>query len=58
MGSRTYFWQYKALVWIRKPRYKGLDRVHAQHLMESMSHNLYRPLGDYYALSIKITIIN
>ncbi|XOD68087.1 MAG: hypothetical protein ACMUEL_09545 [Flavobacteriales bacterium Tduv] len=42
MGSRTYFWQYKALFWIRKGRYKGLDRVHAQHLMEAMAHNLYR----------------
>ncbi|XOD67722.1 MAG: hypothetical protein ACMUEL_07330 [Flavobacteriales bacterium Tduv] len=25
--------------------YKGLARVHAQHLMEAMSHNLYRSLG-------------
>ncbi|XOD68248.1 MAG: hypothetical protein ACMUEL_07130 [Flavobacteriales bacterium Tduv] len=28
-----------------KARYKGLVRVHAQHLMEVMEHNLYRTLG-------------
>ncbi|XOD67043.1 MAG: hypothetical protein ACMUEL_03265 [Flavobacteriales bacterium Tduv] len=25
--------------------YKGLARVHAQHLMEAMEHNLYYSLG-------------
>ncbi|XOD67424.1 MAG: hypothetical protein ACMUEL_05585 [Flavobacteriales bacterium Tduv] len=25
MGSRTDFWQYKALVWIRKESYKGFS---------------------------------
>ncbi|XOD67019.1 MAG: hypothetical protein ACMUEL_03135 [Flavobacteriales bacterium Tduv] len=42
MDSRMHFWQYKALVWIRKVRYKGLVLVHTQPLMEAMSHNLYR----------------
>ncbi|XOD67940.1 MAG: hypothetical protein ACMUEL_08655 [Flavobacteriales bacterium Tduv] len=43
MGTRTYFWQYKTLVWIRKGvPYKGLTRVHAQYRMEAMDHNLYR----------------
>ncbi|XOD67416.1 MAG: transposase [Flavobacteriales bacterium Tduv] len=28
-----------------KDRYKGLARVHAQHLMEAMAHNLYRSRG-------------
>ncbi|XOD66501.1 MAG: hypothetical protein ACMUEL_00090 [Flavobacteriales bacterium Tduv] len=46
MGSRTYFWKYKALVLIRKwARYKGLAHRHAQHLMEVMAHNLYRAPG-------------
>ncbi|XOD67876.1 MAG: transposase [Flavobacteriales bacterium Tduv] len=33
--------------WFRsgKARYKGLARVHAQHLMEPMAHNLYRTPG-------------
>ncbi|XOD66703.1 MAG: hypothetical protein ACMUEL_01255 [Flavobacteriales bacterium Tduv] len=45
MGSRTY-WQYKALIWIRQEAYyKGLARVHAQHIMEAMVHNLYRAFG-------------
>ncbi|XOD67910.1 MAG: hypothetical protein ACMUEL_08470 [Flavobacteriales bacterium Tduv] len=25
-----------------KPCYKGLARVHTQHLMEDITHNLYR----------------
>ncbi|XOD66577.1 MAG: transposase [Flavobacteriales bacterium Tduv] len=29
----------------RKARYKGLARVHDQHLMEDMDHNLYRAPG-------------
>ncbi|XOD67523.1 MAG: transposase [Flavobacteriales bacterium Tduv] len=28
-----------------KASYKGLARVHAQHLMEAMAHNLYRAPG-------------
>ncbi|XOD66786.1 MAG: hypothetical protein ACMUEL_01745 [Flavobacteriales bacterium Tduv] len=28
-----------------KACYKGLDRVHAQHLMEAMEHNLYPSSG-------------
>ncbi|XOD66799.1 MAG: transposase [Flavobacteriales bacterium Tduv] len=33
--------------WFRseKVRYKGLARVHAQHLMEVMAHDLYRSPG-------------
>ncbi|XOD67815.1 MAG: hypothetical protein ACMUEL_07940 [Flavobacteriales bacterium Tduv] len=45
MDSRTYFWKYKALFCIRKGRYKELTRVHAQHLMEAITHNLYRARG-------------
>ncbi|XOD67830.1 MAG: hypothetical protein ACMUEL_08015 [Flavobacteriales bacterium Tduv] len=41
MGSRSYFCQYKALVVSGKARYKGLARVHTQHIMEAMVHNLY-----------------
>ncbi|XOD68281.1 MAG: transposase [Flavobacteriales bacterium Tduv] len=28
-----------------KARYKGLARVHAEHIMEVMAHNLYRSPG-------------
>ncbi|XOD68252.1 MAG: hypothetical protein ACMUEL_07310 [Flavobacteriales bacterium Tduv] len=28
-----------------KARYKGLARLHVQHLMEAMAHNLYRSPG-------------
>ncbi|XOD68177.1 MAG: hypothetical protein ACMUEL_02865 [Flavobacteriales bacterium Tduv] len=28
-----------------KAHYKGLARVHAQHIMEAMAHNLYRSPG-------------
>ncbi|XOD67933.1 MAG: transposase [Flavobacteriales bacterium Tduv] len=28
-----------------KARYKRLSRVHSQHLMEAMAHNLYRYSG-------------
>ncbi|XOD67344.1 MAG: hypothetical protein ACMUEL_05100 [Flavobacteriales bacterium Tduv] len=45
MGSRTYFFQYKALVVSGKARYKELYRMHAQHLMETMAHNLYHAPG-------------
>ncbi|XOD66497.1 MAG: transposase [Flavobacteriales bacterium Tduv] len=34
----------------RKARYKGLARVHAQHLMKAMSHNLYHSLALLYAV--------
>ncbi|XOD67057.1 MAG: hypothetical protein ACMUEL_03345 [Flavobacteriales bacterium Tduv] len=45
-GSRMYFWQYKALVWLRKTHYKRLDPVvHAQDIMEAMAPNLYRSPG-------------
>ncbi|XOD67420.1 MAG: transposase [Flavobacteriales bacterium Tduv] len=30
---------------VGKARYKGLARVHVQHLMEDMAHNLYRAPG-------------
>ncbi|XOD67328.1 MAG: hypothetical protein ACMUEL_05020 [Flavobacteriales bacterium Tduv] len=34
------------LFWIRKSRYKGLARVHAQPLIEAIAHNLlYREPG-------------
>ncbi|XOD67492.1 MAG: hypothetical protein ACMUEL_05995 [Flavobacteriales bacterium Tduv] len=45
MESRSYFWKYKALVWIRQARYKGLAPLHAQPIMEDMAHNLYRTPG-------------
>ncbi|XOD67561.1 MAG: hypothetical protein ACMUEL_06400 [Flavobacteriales bacterium Tduv] len=42
MGSRTHYWYYKALVWIKKGSLQGLAWLHAQHLIEAMAHNLYR----------------
>ncbi|XOD67127.1 MAG: hypothetical protein ACMUEL_03765 [Flavobacteriales bacterium Tduv] len=45
MGTRTCFWQYKVLVWIRKHRYKGLARMYAQTFMKAIVHNLYRAPG-------------
>ncbi|XOD67431.1 MAG: hypothetical protein ACMUEL_05625 [Flavobacteriales bacterium Tduv] len=45
MGGITCFWQYKALILIRKDRHKELAHVHAQHLIEAMAHNLYHNPG-------------
>ncbi|XOD67749.1 MAG: hypothetical protein ACMUEL_07515 [Flavobacteriales bacterium Tduv] len=33
------------LDWISKAGYKGLARLHAQHLMEAMADNSYRTPG-------------
>ncbi|XOD67603.1 MAG: transposase [Flavobacteriales bacterium Tduv] len=45
MGREPIFYSIKRWFVLRKARYKGLDRVHVQHLMEAMAHNLYRSPG-------------
>ncbi|XOD67449.1 MAG: transposase [Flavobacteriales bacterium Tduv] len=44
MGSERFFGSIKRWLGSRKARYKGLARVHAQRIMESIAHNLYRSL--------------
>ncbi|XOD68196.1 MAG: transposase [Flavobacteriales bacterium Tduv] len=41
-----------------KDRYKVLARVHAQHLMEAITHNLYRSPALCTSFFIKIDIFN
>ncbi|XOD67217.1 MAG: hypothetical protein ACMUEL_04385 [Flavobacteriales bacterium Tduv] len=57
MGNRTDFWQYKALVWIRKGSYKGLARVHSSILWKLCCIICIVPWY-YYSLFIKIDIFN
>ena len=36
-------------------RYKGLEKVHAQHVLEAIAYNLYRAPGLVYAKEIKMS---
>ncbi|XOD68161.1 MAG: transposase [Flavobacteriales bacterium Tduv] len=44
-GVERIFSSIKSLFGSGKIRYKGLARVHAQHLMDAIEHNSYRTLG-------------